>query len=286
MKKAIVTVFVLLIIGIGAVSYYMFSNLDEMIKAAIEKYGSQTTQTSVRVDQVKFTIQEGSGAIYGLRIANPSGFSNTNAFSLGEISTKINIESLTKEVYIIDDVSILTPQIIFEMNEARKTNLNELKNNINASIPGSGNAAPTSETSPQSETSANKTPKLIIRRLKFAEGIIQARVVPLNNKEYQLKLPALEMKDLGGKNGATPSEISNLILNALIERAREVVKQQGFGKEIEALKMKARQKIDAKKIELNEKADAKKIELKEQADAKIDGKKELAKEKLKGLLGR
>ena len=269
MKKIIMGLFVLLIIAIGAVSYYVFTNLDEIVKTAIEKYGSEATQTAVRVDRVKIDLKEGVGGIFGLTIANPGGFSDPSAFSLGEISAKIDYESVTGDIIVIDDIAVLAPKVFFEMNKDKKTNLNELKNNITASVPSKP------ATNEESRPASGKEPKLIIRHVKFAEGNIQATVVPLNNKTYQLKLPAIEMKDLGGKNGTTGTEIAKQILNKLTDQVKVAIKQQGLDKELDKLRAQAQQKVDAEQARL-----------KSQTDRKVEEEKKKVEDKLKSLLGR
>ena len=74
MKKIILGVVLIVIVAIGGGVYYVLNNLDDLVKAAIEKHGSAATQTSVRVDSVKINLLEGSGGISGLTIANTSGF--------------------------------------------------------------------------------------------------------------------------------------------------------------------------------------------------------------------
>ena len=50
MKKTIIGLFVLVVVVIGVVSYYVLSNLDALVEAAIEKYGSEATKTTVSSD--------------------------------------------------------------------------------------------------------------------------------------------------------------------------------------------------------------------------------------------
>ena len=179
MKKIILTFALVLVAAIGAGLYYLFTNLDALVKAAIEKAGSQTTQTAVRVDSVKIALTDGAGTIKGLSIANPKGFDARHAFVLDAVETQINIKSLTKEPYIIDKVVIRKPQVFYEMNKDRKGNLNELYNNI---------AAATAGGSSDKTAAKGVEPKLIIRQFLFADATVEATVVPLNNKQYTLKL--------------------------------------------------------------------------------------------------
>src|SRR5688572_12656680 len=110
-KKIAIAAALLIVAAIGGGLYYLFTNLDHIVKAAIEKYGSQTTQTSVRVDNVKITLASGTAAISGLSIANPKGFDAKNAFSLGTIETGIDIKSIGKQPLIIDKIIIRKPQV-------------------------------------------------------------------------------------------------------------------------------------------------------------------------------
>ena len=48
---------------------------------------------TVTVASVKIKLKDGEGSIGGLKIANPSGFSDSTLFQLGNITTKIRITS-------------------------------------------------------------------------------------------------------------------------------------------------------------------------------------------------
>lgn len=62
MKKAFIGVGVLVVvIGIGG--YIFFSSLDSIIKTAVEKYGSEITQTKVTLNEVELSVTSGKGAL-------------------------------------------------------------------------------------------------------------------------------------------------------------------------------------------------------------------------------
>lgn len=249
MKKILLVIIVAIAIGL----YYIFTNINSIVKTAIENYGSQTTKTAVNVDNVKIKLTDGAGAISGLSIANPKGFESKNAFALGAIETQIDIKSLAKEPITIDKIIVRKPQIFYELNKSGASNLNELYKNIAAS--GGTNAS--------KPAAKSNEPKLIIRRFQLADATIDANVVPLN-KKYTLKLPAIELQNLGGKNGATPSEISRQILDTITQRALAAVKQAGIDDKVQAIKSEAKEKVQTKTREAESRA----------------------KEKLKGVLGK
>lgn len=267
MKKVLFALIALIIIAIAASMYYVYSNLDAILKAAIEMYGSEATHTAVRVEKVKVKLtdgsQAGSGAIYGLTIGNPFGYSTPHAFTLGEVSIKIDLNSLRSPPYVIDNITVRAPQVFFEVNKDKKNNLNELKEKLTAGLPKDTAAKDTGSTAPVE-------PRLIIRKITFSEGAIKAKVTPLN-KNYDLALPAINMANLGGKKGATPTEIANEIIDRLIAQAKAEVKKKGIDAELDKIKGKAREKVDAEKARLKEKVEAKKEQEKQKLDDKLKG---------------
>lgn len=263
MKKIILSLALVVIIAVAAGIYYVLTNLDSLVKAAIEKYGSQATHTAVRVDKVHIDLSNGAGAIYGLSVANPKGFASPKAFSLGEIGTRINLKSLTEEPYIIEEIIVRAPQVFVEINADKLVNLNELKKNL------TGGAAPAEKAKAPAESGSKDAPRLIIRQVVFADGLIDAKVVPLNNKEYKLKLPSLTMSNLGGSKGATPQQIAKEIISRLSDQALAEIKKRGIDDELDKLKAKAREKVDAEKAKLKDKADSKVEQEKQKLDNKL-----------------
>ncbi|MDH5648067.1 MAG: hypothetical protein OEY67_00310 [Gammaproteobacteria bacterium] len=272
MKKMFLAVVGLVVILVAAGLYYLFTNLDAIVEAAIEKYGSQVTQTPVRVDRVRINLADGASEINGLTIANPKGFDMANAFSLGKISVKINIKSVTESPIVIDEIIVKAPEVFYEINAERKGSLDTLLDNIMASVP-SGPAT----TTEQSDKSAKKgdEPRIRIRRFQFADATLNAKIVPLKDKEYTLKIPAINMDNLGGKKGATGEELAKEIMSRLTKQIVAVIKQKGLDAELEKYKAQARQKVEEEKARL-----------KARTDEKIDEQKSKATDKLKGLIKR
>lgn len=249
MKKAVLGAILVLLITIGFGVYYLLANLDSIVKSAIEKYGSAATQTSVQVASVKIVLQDGSGAIHGLTLGNPQGFITPRAFSLGEIATQINLKSLSEELPVIEHITVRAPEVFFELNGQGQNNLDMLKKNLQSGA---------STSSSTSGKQGGAEPKLIIRKLVFADGSIHARVVPLD-KKYELKLPEIQMNDLGGKTGATPTQIANQVLKILTERALAEIRKKGL--------------------------DHYQAQLEGEVDKRLDSEKEKLGDKLKGVLG-
>lgn len=257
MKRIILSICLLTLVMLGAGIYYLYTHLDDAVKMAIEKFGSETMQTAVRVDKVYIDPAEGAISIYGLTIANPENFSTPHVFSLDEISTHIDFKNSSTDTVIIDEITILAPRIFYEMNQTHKTNLSGLQKNVSVSDAVSS--------SPEASGTSSKRsgPKLMIRKIKFAEGNIKMMLTPLN-KEYSLTLPAIQMVDLGGPHGVHGPEIVRQIMKTLLDRAYTEIKGNSTDIEIEKIKQqlnaqkellgnKNKQNLDSKKKALLEK---------------------------------
>ncbi len=243
MKKIVLGAVLVLLITIGGGVYFLLSNLDDLVKSAIETYGSQATQTTVQVESVKIVLQNGSGEIRGLTVGNPQGFIGQQAFSLGEVSTQIELTSLSEEMVVIESVRVLDPEIFFELNAEGKTNLDVLKKQLTAG---------SSESSASSSQESSETPKLLVRKLLFTGGKIHAKVIPLN-KDYELKLPKIELENLGGKSGASPAQIADQVLKVLTDRALAEIKKQGIDQYKRQLETEVNKRIDAEKKKIEKK---------------------------------
>lgn len=268
MKKVLIAIFVVLILAIAGAVYYVVSNLDAIIEAAIEEFGSQAVKTSVEVEKVQTSLAEGRAVIYGFSVANPRGFSLPQAFSLGEIAVVINTEQTDKEMIAIDLVNIVAPRVFYEINEQRQGSLNIIKDNL-----AGGNAAPDGNASDTTSRAGSEsgTMRIDIARINFADASLHAKIAPLNNKTYDLKLPSLVLTDLSG----TPEQISRQVLDRLIDHAKNEIRKQGLDKELAEIKARAQQRLDQEKAKLEQ-----------QADERIETEKSRAEDKLKNLLGR
>lgn len=217
--KLILGLVLILLLLVGGAVYYLYTSLDGLVEAAIEKYGSEVTQTEVRVDKVHIQLTDGSGAISGISVANPAGFRDPHAFTLGRIRTRIDISTLTQTPIVIDEVHVKAPAIFYEINKTGMANLNVLKDNVMRAIP----ARPAGKKAEPAEPVNQGEPRLVIRRFIVEAGQIKATIARLDGKVLKTGLPRLELRNLGGKGGSTPQELARQISERLIKQAQDAV---------------------------------------------------------------
>lgn len=203
MKKAIVIgVLVVAVIAVALAVYYVISNLNSLVAAAIEEHGSEVTGTSVAVSGVDISLRKGRGSITDLHIANPGGFDSPDAFSLGNITVDIDLNSIRQDPVVIEEVRIKAPLVFAELTETGSSNIDELRKRIQAHSAGSG------ETSGGDGDAKN----IRIMQFVFEQGRVEVDASALGIEQQTIDLPEIRLRNVGGTNGAQPDQIAKLIL--------------------------------------------------------------------------
>jgi len=231
-RKILIIIGVVAVIIIGSV-IIMLTSLNRIVAAAIERYGSMVTQTKVSVSSVDISLTAGTGSISGLTVGNPSGFSGTEAFQLGNISAKIDTGSITKDMAVIDNITISGPNILYEINESGKSNINIIKKNVQQ-FQGQGPSGKTENQKKGTEKTGKaekteKSVKLLIRKLVIDKGKIDVRIAALD-KPLSVPLPTIVLSNIGGKGGASPEEVGAEILTALTNEVGSAASRVGVDK--------------------------------------------------------
>lgn len=251
-KKILIAVVVLIVIVAGA-AYLLYSNLGPIVKAAIEKYGTEATQAQVKVDSVSLSAWTGEGKITGLVIDNPNGFTTPHAFELDSIAVTIDSSTLTHNPIEVKEVTIASPHVTYEQG-ASGGNLQKLQQNVAQYAGGSASArSPTAQApgpnptttqpnatagqatgsqppasppatpapaSPPPAVAAQPERKLIIDKLDVTGGEITVAASLLQGRTVKTGLPPIHLTDIGKKEGgATPAEVAQLVISAISEQA-------------------------------------------------------------------
>jgi len=238
MKKLIIAVVGLLIV-VTAGLVFVWSNLDEIVKDAIQTYGSEATKTQVSVADVTLKLESGYASIRGLNVGNPSGFSDPNIFELGEISVKVDTSSINQNPIIIDEIIIKAPVVVYEINKSGVSNVDALKKNLGVS-----------ESSSKSSSSGGDEVKMIIRKLIVEGTTASVKIAALGGAAQSVNLPAIQLKDVGKKSGgATAAEVAQILSSKLLGNVKSSVAKIGvskyLGKGAAAFKKGALDKIGA-----------------------------------------
>jgi hypothetical protein len=222
MLKWLLGIGLVFLIAIGGGLYYLYSNLDILIAQAIEEFGSEAAGVPVRVDRVELDLEAGRASIFGLRVSNPPGFKGEHAFTLGEITVDIDLDSLAEQnPIVLDEIRIASPVVYYEFNEARQTNLDVLQSNASA---GSKNESTTEEAA----TSGPET-HLRIKKLQFSDGRVEADTRAIGGNELEAKLATAALTNVGGSKGATGGEVGEIVVTELARQTALAIGKDQIG---------------------------------------------------------
>jgi hypothetical protein len=222
---AVVAVVVVAAVGL----YLLYASLGSLVKAAIERYGTEATQAQVRVDSVTLSATSGSGAISGMVVGNPRGFTTASAFELGTISLQVDIATLAQNPVLIKEVVIAAPRVTYERG-ASTGNLETIRDNVRSyaamrsSAPGSGapgsGGTGTSTPAPTSAPGKEDERKVIIENLYVRDGQVTVAATALQGRTLSSRLPAIHLRDIGKETGgATPAEVAQRVVGAIADEA-------------------------------------------------------------------
>jgi len=223
LRRKYLVIAAIAVLLLAAALTFLWTNLDWLVKNAIERYGSQAIGTAVRVNRVNLSPAQGKGAIEALTVANPPGYSTPYILSLGGISVRISPRSVASDLVMIEDVRVTSPLVVYEMNDERVANVDVLRKNLAAGQPA--------RTGDRVRKGDKKL--LRIKRLVIENARTEIRVAALGGKPRNVALSRIEMTDIGGKNGAPPEEVAKQIVSAILAEVSTEVGKAGAEKLLE-----------------------------------------------------
>ena len=228
-----------LVIIVVALVIFVFSELDSIVKAAVEEVGSEATRTKVRLDDVEISLTSGKGALRGLKVGNPRGFATDSAMSLGAISVDLNTDTVGNETIVIREVVIAKPEVTYEIDEKGNSNIQTIQKNVQSFAGGkSGSSGKTSGST--STASKDEGPKLVIENLYVRNGTVNVSASALKGQKMSAKLPTVHLKNLGKKQGgATPAQIAEMVIAAVSKNATTAVGTLNVDKLVKGISDKA-----------------------------------------------
>jgi len=207
---------------LAASAGYLLWSLDARVARAIEQHGSRIVGTPVSVESVDIELAAGKGMIRGLRVANPEGFSAGDAIALDAIELVIDGRSLGQQPFRVTRVRVGESVVHFELTEEGASNIERIARHV-SDRPSDANGEPTAEGEPQ---------RLAIEELSFVGGEIFLAHPGAEHPE-RVNLPGLELRDLGGEQGASGGEIGEQLARAFTRRVVAATAGHQVGRAVE-----------------------------------------------------
>ncbi|HEX4929049.1 MAG TPA: hypothetical protein VFV74_13690 [Burkholderiales bacterium] len=195
----------IVVVAIVGALWWVYASRDSLVKQAIERFGPAITGVSVAVASVELEPLDGRGAIKGLALGNPPGFTAPHSLSLGEVRLALEPASIASRVVHIREIALESPRITYERT-ASGDNLSAIQKHIEAQLPKSSPA--------KAESAPGPERRFIVDRVQVHGARMSY------GGTLDVGLPDLQLRDLGKKKGgATAAEITQEVWTALTRQA-------------------------------------------------------------------
>ncbi len=224
LKKLFITIGVLAVVVVVSV-YMLTSNINSIVKTAIEEGGSRVTGVQVRLDKSNIDLANARGALFGLSVANPAGFNTARAIKFGAIGLELGSGSTTR-LLVIDKVVIDGPEITYEIG-ITGSNIDAIQDHIDEytslpSLPGEKIASLPLPGVSDDISSSNDSigPKLWIKDLYINNAKLNVSASLMQGKTLSTTLPDIHLEDIGEQGGgAGVGEVADEIMAAISKHA-------------------------------------------------------------------
>ena len=219
---AVVAVVAAVLVGVAV---WVYLSLDQLVKRAIEDYGTEILQAAVTVERVKLAPADGTGELRGLAIGNPKGFRTAHAATAGTIEIAVDPLTVAKDLVVVKRIVVVTPNITYEPG-ARGSNFDAMQRNIDHYL-GADKAG--------AKRSGSR--KLIVERLTIKGARLSYSPPVMSGKASVLfNLPDIQLTNVGkGRGGVTPGELTKIVVDALVARIAEAMGRSAIQRGVESL---------------------------------------------------
>lgn len=198
MKKVIIALLTVAVIS-ATITLWFSNPLDSLLKAAIEKFGSEMTAATVRVGKVHISPTDGKGELSGLSLGNPKGFKTGHAFKAGRIEVALEPATVTDDVVLVRKILIDAPNISFEKGDGG-SNFDAIQHNVERYL----------GTKQSRDEKAEAGKKMIIESLVIRNARVDY------NGMIEFSLPDIELHNVGKKRGgATSAQVVKAVIAEL-----------------------------------------------------------------------
>lgn len=221
MKKIIITIIVLLVVGILCVislGALALTSLDKNIKIGVESMGPEITGTPVTVESIDISPLSGIAQVKGFMVGNPEGYKTESAVKIGRILVSIDLKSLISEAPRVKDFVVEDTQLTWE-GSIKGSNIAKIQRNVE-------NFVGTSE----DEEESSEEQKIIIDHFIIKNTKLLVSTSMLQGKGQTISITDIELNDIGKEEGgATAKDIVAKVTPILFREIGKVAATIGAG---------------------------------------------------------
>jgi hypothetical protein len=222
MKKILMIVAGVVVVGLIVLVVVFTLSLDTVIKKGVETVGPQITKTEVKLDGVKISILSGSGALKGFLLGNPEGYTTPSAVKVGEIGLGVDAKSVMSEKVHVKYVHVQGAEFTFEGTLGTKNNLSKILENVESVTGGDKSAEPAKK----EKEPAGPSKKLQVDDFLISGAKANVSMTMLAGRSLTVAIPDIHLTDLGtGPDGITAGELTKRVFNEVVPAVLKAVEK-------------------------------------------------------------
>ncbi|MCD8497039.1 MAG: hypothetical protein LRZ85_02510 [Alphaproteobacteria bacterium] len=212
---------------------YLYMNFGNIAKRLAENVATKTLGVEVDIGAVNVSLQDKKVEVTNIRVANPSGYKNSDALTIGLMS--IQADTLSQELLNFSNARMQDMHVNLEVTPSG-TNLTDIRNNIK--VPGREDKA---------EEDRKTVTKVILREFAAEGGTITPSISMLNTQPKPIDVPPIHLSGIGEKeNGVLAGEAVSQIFKAVADSSIRAAHQQGL---LEGLNADALKEVGVGRVE-------------------------------------
>ncbi|SDR74383.1 hypothetical protein [Opitutus sp. GAS368] len=201
MLKKILLIGLLAAVGLYVVLAFF---LGSIVKAGVNNFGPQLTQTKVELAGASISPLTGSGTLSGLAVDNPKGWTEGRAFYLGTVHVAVQPWSIFGDHVVIDEITIDQPEFTYETKFVT-SNIKDLLKNIDQFTGGGGKAPATKSGQPI---------KFVVKKFRVTNG---KATLGVGAAALPVPLPPISVDDLGvAEGGITADQLASALMKHVL----------------------------------------------------------------------
>jgi hypothetical protein len=193
-----------------------------IVKTAASVGGPAALGVPVSVGDVKLSPLAGSLTISQVKVGNPKGYSDKEAFAVSKIDISLNIKSLLTDTIVVKKIQIDAPAISFESKDGMS--------NFDTMLANAKKTSEEEKAKKPGEKAAGK--KVIIETFTLNGAKMSYTAAVTFGKPVTLPLPSLTLHDIGKSSGGTSmvdavTEVINGIVGSITQAVTGVAGSAG-----------------------------------------------------------
>jgi hypothetical protein len=216
MKKLLVRLVLAVIVLVVLAGLGVYFYLDTIAKAAVEKGGTYAMGVDTTVDKVSLHPFDGQLQMQGLKVANPKGFNGAHLMQTGTFELELVPSSLMDKTIVLKKFKLDGLDMYIDQ-KTPQSNISVIMDNLKKL---GGGEKPKDE-----KPSEGKDYRVDVLSIRNVVAHVKVFVGP----ELTIKIPAIELKDVGGENGAgipMPKLVARILLavmSGVVEQGKGIL---------------------------------------------------------------